>query len=138
MICKSIVKMTVIIFGMIISFNLASFAQQTDKMEPDDKELVLKIYEKLKPGYDDQLRHINVRADASDGVVVVEGWVAKKPDVKKIVKLIQSVGGINCIVTAKLTVGKGIGCGPGQQECGGTCISSKDTCTVCLLQGKCN
>lgn len=130
--------MTLTIFGMIISFNLASYAQQTDDMQPDDKELVLKIYEKLKSGYSDQLNHINVRADASDGVVVVEGWVAKKGDVKKIVKLIQSVGGINCVVTPKLTVGKGVGCGPGQQECGGTCISVKDTCTICLIAGQCN
>ena len=129
--------MTIFIIGMIISFNIASFAQQ-NTIEPDDKELVLKIYEKLKPSYDDQLNHINVRADASDGVVVIEGWVAKKSDIKKIVKLIQSVGGINCVVAAKLTVGKGVGCGPGQQECGGTCISSKDACTVCLLPGKCN
>lgn len=130
--------MTVIIFGMIISFNLSSYAQQANELEPDDKALVLAVYEKLKPSYDNQLSHINVRADASDGVVVLEGWVAKKADVKKIVKLIQTIGGINCVVVAKLTVGKGIGCGPGQQECGGTCISNKEVCNICLLQGKCN
>ena len=130
--------MTVIICGMLISFNLASYAQQADNLEEDDKALVLAVYEKLKPSYDDQLNHINVRADASDGVVILEGWVAKKADIKKIVKLIQTISGVNCVVVAKLSVGKGVGCGPGQQECGGTCISNKDTCTVCLLPGKCN
>ena len=40
---RSIIKMTVIIFGTIISFNLASYAQQAANLEPDDKELVLKI-----------------------------------------------------------------------------------------------
>ncbi len=134
---RSIIKTAIIIFGTVILFNFASFAQQTDNMDPADKELVMKVYEKLKPDYDDQLNHINVRADASDGVVIVEGWVAKKADVKKIVKLIQTISGINCVVVAKLTVGKGVGCGPGQKECGGTCISDKDTCTICLLPGKC-
>lgn len=134
---RAIIKMTLIICGMIISSNLTSFAQQPVDLDPADKELILKIYDKLKPDYDSQLKHINVRANASDGVIIVEGWVAKKSDVKKIVKLVQSLGGINCVVTAKLTIGKGVGCGPGQQECGGTCISNKDTCTVCLLPGRC-
>ncbi len=123
---------------MIISLNFTSNAQKAAELEEDDKALVLSIYEKLKPDFDDQLSHINVRADASDGVVVLEGWVAKKTDLKKITNLLKKMDGINCVVVAKLKIGKGIGCGPGQQECGGTCISNKDTCTVCLLPGKCN
>lgn len=135
---RSIIKMTVIVFGMIISFNLASYAQQADDLEPDDKAFILAVYEKLKPAYDDQLKHINVRGDASDGVVILEGWVAKKSDLKKITKILAKMEGVNCVVTAKLSVGKGVGCGPGQQECGGTCISVKDTCTICLIAGQCN
>lgn len=130
--------MTVIIFGMIISLNLIAFAQQANNLEPEDKEFVLAIYEKLKPDYNDQLNHINIRGDVSDGIIILEGWVKNASDLKKIKKILTKMKDINAIVTAKLSVGKGIGCGPGQQECGGTCISNKDTCTVCLLPGRCN
>lgn len=136
--CRSIIKMTVIIFGMIISFNLAASAQTTNCSQQTDQEMVLAVYAKLKPAFDAQLDHINVRADANDGVVVLEGWVAKKSDIKKITSLLKNMDCVNCVVIAKLTVGKGIGCGPGQQECGGTCISNKEVCNICLLPGKCD
>lgn len=135
---KSIFKMTIIVFGMIISLNLVSIAQQPNSLDEDDKAFVLAIYEKLKPDFDDQLKHLNVRADASDGVVILEGWVATKSDLKKIKKLLTKMDGVNCVITVKLSVGKGVGCGPGQQECGGTCISNKDVCTICLMPGKCD
>lgn len=135
---RSKIKSIIIMLGVMISLSVVSVAQETSTLDDDDKALVLSIYEKLKVDYDSQLNHINVRADASDGVVVLEGWVASKSDLKKITKLIKKIEGINCVVVAKLKVGKGVGCGPGQQECGGTCISNKDTCTICLMPGKCN
>jgi hypothetical protein len=70
---KSIIKMSLIIFGMLISFNPTSFAHQPVDLDPENKEPVLKIYDTLKPKYDNQLKNINVRADASDDVVIVEG-----------------------------------------------------------------
>lgn len=135
---KSFIKMFVIIFGLLITFNLAAYAQQTNCSEQTDKELVLKVYEKLKTDYDNQISHINVRAYAYDGVVVLEGYVLKKSDLKKIIKLVSEIDCINSVVTFRLKVGKGLGCGPGQQECGGSCISNKVTCNICLGTGKCN
>ncbi len=132
---QSIIKTSIICVGMIISFNLAAIAKKTDCSKKTDKDIVLAVYDKMKDKYDNQISHINVRSNA--GVVTVEGWVIDKKDKKKIEKLIKK---ITCVkqVIIDLGVGKTVGCGPGQQECGGTCISAKETCNICLVPGKCN
>ncbi len=133
---KSIIKMAVIIFGILITFNVATFAQK-NCFQLTDRDFAAFIYENLKPKYNDQLEHINIRTYAYDGVVVIEGYVLNKKDPQTIKKLVEKMECVNSVVVVRLKVGKGVGCGPGQQECGGSCISSKVECNVCLAKGGC-
>ena len=131
---KSIVKTALIVFSMILAFSLGTFAQKTDCSKTTDDEIVTAIYNKIKVKYADQIKHINVRA--KDGVVTIEGWVTTEKIKKEIGKYAKKVKCVKQVVN-DLALGKSIGCGPGMKECGGICISEKETCNICLRGGGC-
>ena len=127
---KSILRWSVIIFAAIAAFNLGAYAQKTDCSQKTEKDIVLAVYEKIKVKYASQIRNINIRF--KDGVLTLEGWVTTKSIRKDIEKMAKKTECVKRVVN-DLTIGKGGGCGPGQKECGGICISEKETCNVCLV-----
>ena len=129
---KSVIKMALVVFSLIIGCNIATFAQKTDCTTVTEAEVVTKIYEKIKVKYADQINHINVRF--KDGVVTLEGWVTNKKVKKDIEKMAKSVACVKKVMN-DLAIGKSGGCGPGMKECGGICISEKETCNICLAGG---
>ena len=114
---------------MIASATIAA-AQKIDCNTQSDTDLVISIYMKIKEKYPDAIRNINITADK--GAIKLVGWVAGEKDLKKIVSIVKKV---KCVksVDNRLVPGKTGGCGPGQKECGGTCIGEKDVCNVCLI-----
>ncbi|CAN5406207.1 hypothetical protein BH10ACI1_BH10ACI1_27770 [soil metagenome] len=134
MINKSILKMLLMMFALMIAGSFSVHAQKTDCPNKTDNDIVMSIYEKMKVKYADQIIHVNVRV--KDGVVTLEGWTTTKKIKKEIEKIAKKT---ECVksVDNQLTVGKGIGCGPGYKECGGACIPEKETCNICLIQ-RCN
>lgn len=127
---KSILRWSVMIFAAIAAFNFGVYAQKTDCSQKTEKEIVLAVYEKIKVKYADQIRHVNVRF--KDSVLTLEGWVTTKSARKDIEKIAKKTECVKRVVN-DLTVGKGGGCGPGQKECGGICISEKEAYNVCLV-----
>lgn len=127
---KSILRWSVMVVAAIAAFNLGAFAQKTDCSQKTEKDIVLVVYEKIKVKYADQTGHINVRFN--DGVLTLEGWVTTKKISKEIEKLAKKTGCVKSVVN-ELKIGKGGGCGPGQKECGGICISDKENCNICLV-----
>lgn len=127
---RSIIKLTLTAFALIMAFNLGTVAQKTDCSKTTDREIVLAVYEKLKVNYGNEIKHINVRS--TDGVVTIEGWATTKKIKGKVEGIVKK---IKCVkkVLNELTVGKGGGCAPGQKECGGACIPEKESCNICLV-----
>jgi len=130
MVHKSILNWSILVFAVIFTFSLGTYAQKTDCSKKTDTDVVLAIYEKIKVKYADQIKHINVRF--SNGVLTIEGWATTKEVKKDIEKMAKKT---NCVkqVVSTLTIGKGGGCGPGLKECGGICISEKEACNICLV-----
>lgn len=117
------------VFAFVLAGNLGVYAQKTDCSQKTAAEIVISIYDKVKVKYADQIRHVNIRID--DGTVIIEGWVNSKKAKKEIEKLAKKSDCVMKVIN-DLTVGRGGGCGPGQKECGGACISEKSACNVCL------
>jgi osmotically-inducible protein OsmY len=128
---KSVIKILLIAFGLILAFNFGTLAQKTDCSKTTDEEIVKAIYEKIKVKYADQIKHINVRS--KDGVVTIEGWVTTEKIKKDIGKIAKKVKCVKQVIN-ELTIGKGGGCGPGMKQCGDICIPEKETCNICLIQ----
>ncbi len=125
MINKSLVKMALMTFSVILVFSLGTKAQDCCSMT--DAELVDFVYSKLKPKYADQLDHVNVRI--KDRVVTIEGWVAKdkmKIDIAKLLMKIKCFKSVNNL----LTIGISGGCPTGTKPCGGACIPEAETCNI--------
>lgn len=133
MLKNSIIRISLVIFALIITFNVGATAQKTDCSKTTDDQIVSKIYEKIKVKYAAQISHINVRS--KDGVVTLEGWVTNKKVLKEIEKLAKKTDCVKKVMN-ELTIGKGGGCGPGTKECGDICINEKDICNICL-KGDC-
>lgn len=128
---KTIIKYSFMIFALIIMCNFTTLAQNKDCSQTSDTDIVLAVYEKLKVKYSAERKNINVTS--VNGVVKLDGWVASKTTKKKIESLVKKV---KCVkqLNSELTVGKGGGCAIGQKECGGTCISEKEPCNICLIE----
>ena len=126
---KSILKWSLMVFGLVVTFNFGAYAQKTDCSQKTEKEIVLAVYDKLKVKYADQTEHINVRF--ADGVLTIEGYVTNKKYIKEIGKLVKNT---ECAakIANTLKFGKGLGCSAGYRDCGGTCIPLKESCNVCL------
>ncbi len=123
---KSKLRIAFAAIAVIFAFSLASNAQ-TDCSKKTDSEIVDEIYSKLEKKYKDQLNHVNVRI--KEGVVTIEGWVAKekqKKDIQKIVAKIKCVKRVENI----LKIGASGGCPAGQKPCGDTCIPEAETCNI--------
>ncbi len=118
------------IFALIILCNFTTLAQKKDCSQMSDPDIVLAVYEKLKVKYSLERKNINVTS--INGVVKLDGWVASEKIKNKIESLVKKV---KCVkqLNSELTVGKGGGCAIGQRECGGTCISDKEPCNICLI-----
>lgn len=124
---KSIVKTTLMLFSLIVLFNIAVSAQKPDCSKMTDDEIVQAVYDKIEVKYSNQINHINVRV--KDKVVTLEGWATTKKVKKEIEGYAKK---IKCVkkVDSKLTIGIGGGCGPGQKQCGTICIPSSETCNI--------
>ena len=127
---KTILKFSLMIFALLISCNFTTLAQTKDCSQMSDTDIVLAVYEKLKVKYSLERKNINVTSN--NWVVKLDGWVDSEKTKNKIESLVKKV---KCVkqLNSELTVGKGGGCGLGQRECGGTCISDKEPCNVCLI-----
>jgi hypothetical protein len=122
---KSILKITLLVFSLMLVCSLETKAQDCCKLT--DAELVDFVYAKLKPKFADQLNHVNIRI--KDRVLTIEGWVAKdkmKTDIEKIISKIKCLKSF----TSTLTIGVGGGCPDGTVPCGATCIPAGETCNI--------
>ena len=126
-----IIRYSIVLCILLMAGSLGVAAQKIDCTTQSDTDVVMAVYTKIKAKYPEATININVTANA--GVVKLDGWVASKKTLDKIVALVKK---IKCVksVDNKLTVGKTGGCGPGQKECGGTCISEKEPCNICLIE----
>ncbi len=125
----NLIRYTLMIGVLTAVGAVAVSAQKVDCGSKSNTDLVIEIYNTIKAKYPTAWRNLNITADG--GVVKVVGWVAKEKDLGKITKLIKK---IKCVKSVEnmATAGKTGGCGPGQKECGGACISEKEACNVCL------
>lgn len=129
---KSMVKITLAVFSLILFSSIGAAAQKKyDCSKTSDADIVKAIYDKMKIKYDSQIIHINVRS--KDGVVTLEGWATTKSVKKDIEKIARKT---NCVKTIdnQLTIGIGGGCGPGQKKCGAICIGAEETCNICTAK----
>ncbi len=125
-----IIRYSLMVCVLVLGGTLCAAAQKTDCSQRSDNDLVVEVYKAIQTKYPDAVKNINVTA--KDGVVKLEGWAASAKVVKNIGKIAKKV---KCVksVENKLEPGKTGGCGPGQKECGGACISEKEVCNVCLV-----
>lgn len=93
-----------------------------------DDQIVDAIYAKMMKKYKGESKHVNVRS--TDRVVTVEGWASSEKIKKGIIKIVQKTKCVKSVNSDTLTVGKSGGCGPGQVDCGGTCIPSGQKCNT--------
>ncbi len=122
---KSIVKMALVAFSLVLMFSFGTHAQTIDCTRATDAEITDAIIAKITVKYKSQMSHIYV--NFKDGEVTLRGWVTKKSikmDIEKIVKKIKCVKK----VVNNLTIGVGGGCAPGQKPCNGTCIPIEEDC----------
>jgi osmotically-inducible protein OsmY len=126
MINKSIVKMALVAFSLMLTLSLGTYAQKEDCSKKTDAEIVEAIYAKMNK-YEDQKEHINVRV--KDGVATLEGWAAKERDKKAIEKIAMKIKCVKSVVN-NLKIGAGGGCAAGQKPCGGICIDEAETCNI--------
>lgn len=124
---KSMLKMVLLAFSLMLAFSFGTSAQKPDCSKTTDDQLVDSIYAKIKAKYEGQMKHINVRI--SGGVVTLEGWATTKGVKKDIEKLAKKTGCVKSVVS-NLTIGVGGGCGPGTKPCGDTCIGSSERCNI--------
>ena len=123
--------MLVAVFSMLLIFSAGAYSQtKPDCSTVTDAQIVKQIYDKIMAKYASQVSHINVRS--KDKVVTLEGWVTTKSIKKEIEKWAKK---ISCVKKVVNTLGtKPTGCGPGQKQCGETCIPEKETCNLCRME----
>ena len=125
---KSIVKISLMVLGLLIAFNVETFAQKTDCSKTTDAELVTAIYNKIKVKYESQINHINVRA--KNGVVTVEGWATTKKVKEKIENYAKKTKCVKNVMSNNFLIAIGGGCGPGTKPCGNICIPADEDCNI--------
>jgi BON domain len=127
MINKSIIKLTLAMFFLVVLFNIGASAQKTDCSKTTEAEIVAAIYAKIDTKYQEQTDHINVRI--ADGVVTLEGWVTTKTARKDVEKFAKKTACVKKVVN-NLKLKAGGGCGEGEKQCGSTCIGATEKCNV--------
>ena len=127
MLNKSMVKMVLMAFSLMLAFSLGAYAQKTDCSKMTDPEIIDAIYASVNVKYADQTNHINIRI--KEGVVTVEGWATTKNVKKDIEKAAKKIKCVKQVVN-ELTIGKSGGCAPGQKPCGDICIDAAETCNI--------
>ncbi len=129
---KSIVKITLAVFSLILFSTVGTSAQKTDCSKMTDDQIVKAIYDKMKKkrSLEQQILHVNVRS--KDGVITLEGWTTNKKIKAEIVKIANQ---IKCKKQVINELGDSpVGCGPGQKLCGTICIPIEEQCNVCLAK----
>ena len=124
---KSILKVTLLAFSLMLMCSLGTYAQKTDCSKTTDTMIVDAIYAKMKVKYEAQMGHVNIRSKA--GVVTVEGWATTNGVKKDVVKFAKKTSCVKSVVN-NLTIGVGGGCGPGTKPCGSICIPVDDECNI--------
>lgn len=124
---KSIIRITLLAFSLMLICSVGTLAQKADCSKTTDAVIVDAIYAKMKVKYEAQMSHVNIRSKA--GVVTLEGWVTTKSVKKDIEKLAKKTGCVKSVMN-NLTIGVGGGCGPGTKPCGDTCIPTSETCNI--------
>lgn len=130
---KSIVKITLAIFSLILFSNVAASAQyKTDCSKTTDADIVKAIYAKMKKKsrLDQQIIHVNVRS--KDGVVTLEGWTTTAKIKAEIIKIAEKTKCVKQVINELADAP--VGCGPGQKKCGSTCIPTEETCNICTTR----
>jgi BON domain len=123
----SMLKMALVIFSLMMAFNLGVSAQRTDCSKTTDDEIVKAIQEKMSVKYADQLSHINFSVE--NGVVSIEGYTTSKKAKKDIEKLVKKISCVTKVVS-NLKTAAGGGCGAGSKPCGEICIPSNQICNI--------
>lgn len=133
MINKSIVKITLAVFSLILFSSIGASAQKTDCSKMTDAQIVKAIYDKMKKksSLEKQILHVNVRS--KNGVVTLEGWTTTKKIKAEIVKIAQKIKCVKKPVINELGDAP-VGCGPGQKRCGTVCIPVEEECNICLAK----
>ncbi len=124
---KSIMKIALAVFSLILMGNIGTYAQKTDCSKVTDADTVKAIYDKIRVKYPGQMERVNVRI--KDGVVTLEGWTTTKGMRKDIEKYAKKTKCVKKVVS-KLTIGIPGGCGPGQKRCGDICIDEAEDCNI--------
>ena len=134
MIKKSIVKITLAVFSLILFSGVTVSAQRTNCSKTTDDDIVKAIYAQMKktPGLNKQIIHVNIRSNY--GVVTLEGWATSR----KIRTEIETIARKTKCVKSRQVVNElalnPIGCGPGTKKCGSICIPTEETCNICALR----
>ena len=130
---KSMVKITLAVFSLILFSSVGASAQKTDCSKMTDAQIVKAIYDKMKKksSLERQILRVNVRS--KDGVVTLEGWTTTKKIKAEIVKIAQKIKCVKQPVINNLGDGP-VGCDQGQKRCGNTCIPIEETCNICLAK----
>lgn len=124
---KSIFIISMLIFSVLISFNISAAAQSGDCENMTDDQIVAEIYGYIEKKYKDHMNHVNVRSN--DGVVTLEGWAAgnkKRANIEKFAKKVKCVKS----VVNDLANKAGGGCNPGYKKCGTICIPNAEPCNI--------
>ena len=128
---KSIVKIALMLFSLMLLFSIESFAQKVDCSKMTDDQIIQAIYDKIQVKYPDRMKRINVRIEYK--VITIEGWVTSKKARKEIEGYAKK---INCVKKGKFKVVNNLGtqipggCTPGTKPCGSICIPEDERCNI--------
>ena len=112
---------------VIIVCAVHASAQKVNCATRTDAETVTVIYNQIKAKHSNHMRRVNVRI--KDGVVTLEGWVAKKSIRSDIEKFAKKTACVKRVVT-NIKIGAVGGCPPGTKKCGDICIPEDETCNI--------
>lgn len=128
---RSLPRMILLALSITLFLGINAFAQtgtaDNAAASASDDAIVNAIYDKIEVKYASHLDHLNVVAN--NGEVTLYGWATTKSIRKDIIKLAKKTSNVTKVVS-KMTVGVGVGCGPTEQSCGGTCIPKTEKCNT--------
>ena len=127
MINKSILKMALMAFSLILVCSFGTYAQKNDCSNASDGKITDAANAAVRVLYEDQLSHISIQV--KDKVATITGWVTTKDIRKDIENIVKKMPCVKKVVN-QLTIGLGGGCPAGTKPCNGTCIPNSEDCSA--------